>query len=161
MERALAQADQAPGLRLEQLTARAWGLLTDPTDAEAYFGKACPSPPVRPGRSSGPNCARLGVVPWTRRAEVELRACGVTTQAAPTVLGALAELTAQQREIVILASRGPTNGVIADQLFLSPAPSPPTCTAPTPSSVSPAATSSATSSDQADEQPAQHPATDE
>jgi DNA-binding CsgD family transcriptional regulator len=44
----------------------------------------------------------------------------VTTQAAPTVPGALAELTAQQREIVILASRGLTNGEIADQLFLSP-----------------------------------------
>jgi hypothetical protein len=44
MERALAQADQAPGLRMEQLTARAWGLLTDPTDAEAYFGKALSKP---------------------------------------------------------------------------------------------------------------------
>lgn len=44
----------------------------------------------------------------------------MTTQAAPTVPGALAELTAQQREIVILASRGLTNGEIADQLFLSP-----------------------------------------
>jgi Bacterial regulatory proteins, luxR family len=49
-----------------------------------------------------------------------LRACGVTTRAAPTVRGGLAALTAQQREIVILASRGLTNGEIADQLFLSP-----------------------------------------
>jgi hypothetical protein len=44
MERALAQADQAPGLRLEQLTARTWGLLTDSTDAEAYFGKGLSEP---------------------------------------------------------------------------------------------------------------------
>ena len=63
---------------------------------------------------------RLGAAPWTRRAESELRACGVTTQAAPTQPGAFAELTAQQREIVILASQGLTNPEIADRLFLSP-----------------------------------------
>jgi DNA-binding CsgD family transcriptional regulator len=63
---------------------------------------------------------RLGAVPWIRRAEAELRACGVTAQAASLAPRALAELTAQQREIVILASRGLTNGEIADQLFLSP-----------------------------------------
>jgi hypothetical protein len=68
----------------------------------------------------------------------------VTAQAAPTVPGAFVELTAQQREIVILASRGLTNAEIADRLFLSPAPSPRTCTALIPSSVWPAATSSAT-----------------
>jgi DNA-binding CsgD family transcriptional regulator len=32
----------------------------------------------------------------------------------------LADLTPQQRQIVILASRGLTNGEIADRLFLSP-----------------------------------------
>ena len=42
------------------------------------------------------------------------------TQAAPTAPDALAGLTAQQREIVILAGRGLTNGEIADRLFLSP-----------------------------------------
>ncbi len=63
---------------------------------------------------------RLGAAPWARRAEAELRASGVTAQAAPTVPGALAELTPQQREIVILASQGLTNGEIADRLFLSP-----------------------------------------
>ena len=89
---------------------------------------------------------RLGAAPWTQRAEAELRACGVTAQAAPTVPGAFVELTAQQREIVILASRGLTNAEIADRLFLSPAPSPRTCTALIPSSGWPAATSSATSS---------------
>jgi DNA-binding CsgD family transcriptional regulator len=63
---------------------------------------------------------RLGANPWTRRAESELRACGVAAQAAATVPGAFTELTAQQREIVILASRGLTNAEIADRLFLSP-----------------------------------------
>jgi DNA-binding CsgD family transcriptional regulator len=63
---------------------------------------------------------RLGTAPWTRRAEAELWACGVTTAAAPATPGALADLTAQQREIVALASRGLTNGEIADRLFLSP-----------------------------------------
>src|SRR6266540_3870326 len=38
VERALAQADQAPGPRLEQLTARACGLLADPGGAEAHLG---------------------------------------------------------------------------------------------------------------------------
>ena len=53
-------------------------------------------------------------------AEAELRACGVITQATPAAPDALAGLTAQQREIVILASHGLTNGEIADRLFLSP-----------------------------------------
>src|SRR6266536_3564322 len=147
VERALAQADQAPGPRLEQLTARACGLLADPGGAEAHLGKALADPAgdawpferaqlqldygewlrrQRRINDAKPVLAaaldtfrRLGAAPWTRRAEAELRASGVTTQAAPTVPGALAELTAQQREIVILASRGLTNGEIADQLFLS------------------------------------------
>jgi DNA-binding CsgD family transcriptional regulator len=44
----------------------------------------------------------------------------VITQATSAAPDALAGLTAQQREIVILASRGLTNGEIADRLFLSP-----------------------------------------
>jgi DNA-binding CsgD family transcriptional regulator len=63
---------------------------------------------------------RLGAVPWATRAEAELRACGVVSQAAPTNPDALDGLTAQQREIVILAGRGLTNTEIADRLFLSP-----------------------------------------
>jgi DNA-binding CsgD family transcriptional regulator len=43
----------------------------------------------------------------------------VSTPAGPDA-DALAELTAQQREIVILAGRGLTNAEIADRLFLSP-----------------------------------------
>ena len=63
---------------------------------------------------------RLGAAPWTRRAQAELRACGVSETATPAARDALAELTAQQREIVILASHGLTNAEIADRLFLSP-----------------------------------------
>src|SRR6202043_3679100 len=63
---------------------------------------------------------RLGAAPWTRRAEAELRACGVTTAPAPTAPDALTGPTTKQREIVLLASRGLTNAEIADRLFLSP-----------------------------------------
>ena len=63
---------------------------------------------------------RLGDAPGTRRAEAELRACGVTAAAALAAPGALAGLTAHQREIIFLASRGLTNAEIADRLFLSP-----------------------------------------
>ena len=148
VERALAQVDPAPGARLEQLAARARGLLAEPADAGHHF-KAGLS---QPGGDAWPferaqlqldygewlrrrrrindakpvltaaleTFRRLGAASWTRRAEGELRACGVTVRAAPAVPGALAELTPQQREIVILASQGLSNGEIADRLFLSP-----------------------------------------
>ncbi len=148
VERALAHVDPAPGPRLDQLTARALGLLAEPADAEEYFaaGLADPAGGTWPferaqlqldygewlRRQRRINDAkpvlkaaletfrRLGAVPWTRRAESELRACGVTAQAPPAGPGALDGLTAQQREIVILAGHGLTNGEIADRLFLSP-----------------------------------------
>jgi DNA-binding CsgD family transcriptional regulator len=148
LERALARVDHAPGPRLDQLAARALGLLAEPADAEEYFaaGLADPAGGTWPferaqlqldygewlRRQRRINDAkpvlgaaletfrRLGAAPWTRRAESELRACGVTTQAPPAPPGALDELTAQQREIVILAGHGLTNGEIADRLFLSP-----------------------------------------
>jgi DNA-binding CsgD family transcriptional regulator len=148
VERALAQVDPAPGPRLEQLAARARGLLAQPADTEAHFTKALSDPAgdawpferaqlrldygewlrrqrrindAKPVLTTAlETFRRLGAAPWTRRAEAELRACGVTTAAAPTTPGALADLTAQQREIVILASRGLTNSEIADRLFLSP-----------------------------------------
>ena len=88
----------------------------------------------------------LGATPWIRRAEAELRACGVTAQATATAPGALADLTPQQRQIVILASRGLTDGDIADRLFLSPRTVAYHLYNSYPSSASPAATSSATSS---------------
>jgi hypothetical protein len=44
---------------------------------------------------------RAWAPPWTRRTEAELRACGVIARAAPTAPGALAELTPQQRQIVM------------------------------------------------------------
>jgi DNA-binding CsgD family transcriptional regulator len=148
LECALARVSHAPGPRLEQLAARARGLLAEPAGAEAHFA----APMADPAGDTWPferaqlqldygewlrrqrriNDAkpvlgaaleafrRLGAAPWTRRAESELRACGVTGQAPSAAPGALDELTAQQREIVILAGHGLTNGEIADRLFLSP-----------------------------------------
>jgi DNA-binding CsgD family transcriptional regulator len=151
LERALARVDPAPGPRLEQLAARARGLLAGPDSAEAHFA----APLADPAGDTWPferaqlqldygewlrrqrrindakpilvtaleTFRRLGAAPWTRRAESELRACGVTVQApqgAPGAAHALDGLTAQQREIVILAGHGLTNGEIADRLFLSP-----------------------------------------
>jgi DNA-binding CsgD family transcriptional regulator len=148
VERALALVDPAPGPRLDQLAARARGLLAERDGGEAQFaaGLADPAGGTWPferaqleldygewlRRQRRINDAkpvlgtaletlrRLGAAPWTRRAEAELRACGVTVQAPPPTPGALDELTAQQREIVILAGRGLTNVEIADRLFLSP-----------------------------------------
>ena len=57
VERALARVDPAPGPRLEQLAARARGLLADSADAEPYLAKALSDPPATPGRSSGPSCS--------------------------------------------------------------------------------------------------------
>jgi DNA-binding CsgD family transcriptional regulator len=138
----------APGPRLDQLAARARGLLAEPADAEAHFANALSEPAgdtwpferaqlqldygewlrrqrrindAKPVLTAALEAfRRLGATPWTRRAEAELRACGVTTAGAPTTPSALADLTAQQREIVTLASRGLTNSEIADRLFLSP-----------------------------------------
>jgi DNA-binding CsgD family transcriptional regulator len=104
---------------------------------------------------------RLGAAPWTRRAEAALRACGVTTEAAPTVPGALAELTAQQREIVILASRGLTNGEIADQLSLSPRTVASHLYRSCPKLTIAGRHQLRDLIDQTDEQPARHPATGE
>ena len=146
LERALARVDPAPGPRLDQLAARARGLLAEP--AGAYFAASLAEPAgdtwpferaqlqldygewlrrQRRINDAKPILAaaletfrRLGAAPWTRRAESELRARGVTSQAGPVAPGALDGLTAQQRDVVILAGRGLTNGEIADRLFLSP-----------------------------------------
>ncbi|MFE1984620.1 AAA family ATPase [Streptomyces mirabilis] len=148
LERALARVDPAPGPRLAQLTARARGLLAEPDSAEAHLAAPLADPTgdtwpferaqlqldygewLRRQRrindakpilvTALETFRRLGAAPWTRRAESELRACGVTVQAPQGAPGALDGLTAQQREIVILAGHGLTNGEIADRLFLSP-----------------------------------------
>jgi DNA-binding CsgD family transcriptional regulator len=148
VERALARVDPAPGPRLEQLAARARGLLAEPADAGAYFAASLADPagntwPFERAqlrldyggwlrRQRRINDAkpilgaaletfhRLGTAPWTRRAESELRACGETAQTRSAAPSMLDGLTAQQREIAILAGRGLTNGEIADRLFLSP-----------------------------------------
>ncbi|WP_433455421.1 AAA family ATPase [Streptomyces sp. CA-142005] len=148
LERALARVDPEPGPRLEQLAARARGLLAEPDSAEAHFAAPLADPigdtwPFERAQlqldygewlrrqrrindakpvlvTALETLRRLGAAPWTRRAESELRACGVTVQAPQAAPGALDGLTAQQREIVILAGHGLTNGEIADHLFLSP-----------------------------------------
>jgi len=142
-------ADEAAGPRLAQLIALARGLLAAPADAEPHFaaavadpaGAAWPFERAQAQLSYGEwlrrqrrindakpvltaaleTFRRLGAAPWSRRAEAELRACGVTVVTATAPDGAgLAALTPQQREIVVLAGRGLTNGEIADRLYLSP-----------------------------------------
>jgi len=148
LERALARIDPAPGSRLEQLMARARGLLADPADAGPYFaapladsaGSTWPFERAQLQLDYGEwlrrqrrindakpvlgdaleTFRRLGAAPWTQRAEAERRACGVTAQVPSAAGDALDGLTRQQREVVILAGRGLTNGEIADRLFLSP-----------------------------------------
>jgi DNA-binding CsgD family transcriptional regulator len=148
LERGLARMNPAPGPRLDQLAARARGLLAEPAAAEAHFAAPLADPAgdtwpferaqlqldygewlrrqrrindAKPALGAAlETFRRLGAAPWTRRAEAELRACGVTAQTPPAAPGALDGLTAQQREIAILAGCGLTNGEIADRLFLSP-----------------------------------------
>jgi DNA-binding CsgD family transcriptional regulator/tetratricopeptide (TPR) repeat protein len=136
-----------PGPRLKQIAGRARGLLAEPEDAEAFFaaaladaaGSSWPFERARLQLDYGEWLRRtrrindaklvlrgaldafggLHAAPWVRRAATELRACGVAGKAVPSGF-ALDELTAQQREIVMLAGQGLTNAEIADQLFLSP-----------------------------------------
>jgi DNA-binding CsgD family transcriptional regulator len=148
LEGALTRLGPAPGPRLGQLAARARGLLADSAEAGASFaaGLTDPAGEVWPferaqlqldygewlRRQRRINDAKpvlgtaldtfrgLGAVPWIRRAQAELRACGVTTQGPTADRSVLDTLTSQQREIAILAGRGLTNSEIAGRLFLSP-----------------------------------------
>jgi DNA-binding CsgD family transcriptional regulator len=148
LEHALEDVGPPLAPRLEQLAARARGLLADSAEAEGHFaagladpaGKAWPFEraqleldygewlrrqrrinDAKPLLGSALEAfSRLGAEPWTRRAESELRACGVAATARAAPWGPLNGLTPQQREVATLASRGLTNGEIADRLFLSP-----------------------------------------
>jgi DNA-binding CsgD family transcriptional regulator len=146
LELALGRLDGMASPRLEQLIARARGILAEPAEAEAHFGKALSDPTGTQWPFERAQL-RLDYAEWlrrqrrineaksiltdvletfrrlqagssTQRAEAELRACGVAVSAAEP--DALSQLTPQQRQIVSLASRGLTNREIADRLFLSP-----------------------------------------
>ena len=148
IERALSRLDGRASARLEQLIARARGILAGPGGAGAHFGTALADPagdqwPFERAqlrldyaewlrRQRRINDAkpvltealgtfrRLGARSWAQRAQAELRACGVAVAGAPAEPDALGELTPQQRQIVRLASDGLTDREIGDRLFLSP-----------------------------------------
>jgi DNA-binding CsgD family transcriptional regulator len=146
IEHALSRLNGSASARLEQLVARARGILARPDRAEAHFDKALCDPAgeqwpferaqlrldyaewlrrrrrindAKPVLNEALGTfLRLGARSWARRAEAELRACGVAVPG--TERDALEELTPQQRQIVLLAGRGLSNREIADRLFLSP-----------------------------------------
>ncbi|MGW1161230.1 helix-turn-helix transcriptional regulator [Streptomyces sp. NPDC002513] len=135
-----------PTTRMTLLMHHAAALVGDPKDAEHHFRLAT----VNPVGDQWPLAraqARLHYAQWLRRrrrpldarpllatalesftrlgasalaeeARAELRASGVAT--APVRADPLAELTAQQRQIVRMAARGLRNREIAEQLMLSP-----------------------------------------
>jgi hypothetical protein len=148
IEHALSRLGGTASARLEQLIARARGILADPDVAEAHFDKSLADPageqwPFERAqlrldyaewlrRRRRINDAKvvltealgtfrqLGARSWEQRAQAELRACGVAVAGAPGGPDAFGELTPQQRQIVRLASDGLTDREIADRLFLSP-----------------------------------------
>jgi DNA-binding CsgD family transcriptional regulator len=148
LERALSHLGGTPSPRLDQLLGRARGILADPASAEPYFDKALSDPAgerwpferaqlqldyaewMRRQRrineakplliAALDTFQRLRAGSWAHRAETELRACGVSMPGPPDPRHALSELTAQQRQIIGLASDGLTNREIADRLYLSP-----------------------------------------
>ena len=148
LQRALSHLDGTASPRLEQLIARARGILTEPAKSGAHFATALADPAgdqwpferaqlrvdhaewlrrrrrindAKPQLTQALETFRqLGARSWAQRAEAELRACGVAVADAPAEPDALSELTPQQRQIVRLASDGLTNREIADRLFLSP-----------------------------------------
>jgi DNA-binding CsgD family transcriptional regulator len=148
IEHALGRLDGTASARLEQLIARARGILASPDGAEAYFDKALADPAgdqwpferaqlrldyaewlrrrrrindAKPVLTQALGTfRRLGAQSWAQRAQAELRASGVAVVGAPAEPDALGELTPQQRQIVRLASDGLTDREIGDRLFLSP-----------------------------------------
>ncbi|MFG1978334.1 ATP-binding protein [Nonomuraea fuscirosea] len=63
---------------------------------------------------------RIGATVWARRAEAELRATGHSANPASPATAELATLTAQELQVVRMATTGASNREIATQLFLSP-----------------------------------------
>jgi DNA-binding CsgD family transcriptional regulator len=148
IERALGRLNGIASPRLEQLIARARGILAGPEGAEAHFDKALCDPAggqwpferaqlrldhgewLRRRRRINDakpvliealeTFRRLRARSWAQRAQAELRASGVAVTGAPAEPDALGELTPQQRQIVRLASDGLTDREIGDRLFLSP-----------------------------------------
>jgi DNA-binding CsgD family transcriptional regulator len=148
IEHALGHLNGMASPRLEQLIARARGLLAGPAKSEAHFDKALADPAgdqwpferaqlrldhaewlrrrrrindAKPVLTEALGTfRRLGARSWAQRTEAELRACGVAVAGAPGDRDALGELTPQQRQIVRLASEGLTDREIGDRLFLSP-----------------------------------------
>jgi DNA-binding CsgD family transcriptional regulator len=148
IEHALSCLGGAASARLEQLIARARGILAGPSDAEAHFAAALAGPAgdqwpferaqlrldygqwlrrrrrindAKPVLTAALGTfRRLGARSWAQRAEAELRASGVAVTGAASPPDALGELTPQQRQIVRLASDGLTDREIGDRLFLSP-----------------------------------------
>jgi DNA-binding CsgD family transcriptional regulator len=148
IEQALSRLDGTASARLEQLIARAHGILAGQDEAEAHFDKALADPAggqwpferaqlrldyaewlrrrrrindAKPVLTEALGTfQRLGARSWAQRAQAELRASGVAVTSAPAEPDALAELTPQQRQIVRLASDGLTDREIGDRLFLSP-----------------------------------------
>ena len=148
LEQALSHLSGTVSPRLEQLIARARGILASPDEAEAHFATALADPAgeqwpferaqlrldyaewlrrrrrindAKPVLTEALGTfRRLRARSWAQRAEAELRACGVAVTGAPGEPDALWELTPQQRQIVRLASDGLTNRQIGDRLFLSP-----------------------------------------
>ncbi len=134
--------------RLDQLFGRAQGLLADPSGPDTHFRKTLSDPAgelwpferaqlrldhgewlrrhrrindAKPVLAAAlESFSKLRARPWMRRAEAELRACGVANPSTAAAPGALWQLTPQQRQIIALAGHGYSNREIADRLFLSP-----------------------------------------
>jgi DNA-binding CsgD family transcriptional regulator len=148
IEHALGRLGGRTSARLDQLFARARGILASPDGAEAHFGPALADPAgdqwpferaqlrldyaewlrrrrrindAKPVLTQAlATFRRLGARSWAQRAQAELRAAGVTVAGPAGEPDALRELTPQQRQIVRLASAGLTDREIGDRLFLSP-----------------------------------------
>ncbi len=148
IEHALSHLNGIASPRLEQLIARARGILADPARTEAWSDEGLSDPAgdqwpferaqlrldhaewLRRGRRINDaklvltqalgTFRRLNARSWAERAEAELRACGVAAADVPAERDVLSELTPQQRQIVRLAGDGLTNRQIGDRLFLSP-----------------------------------------